>query len=52
MKIGWQMDYLVRDAKSGIFKYRRRVPTDLQPTVGLREIIFSLKTRDEAVALT
>ena len=52
MKIGWQMDYLVRDAKSGIFKYRRRVPPDLQPTIGKREIIFSLKTKDEGVALT
>ena len=52
MKIGWQMDYLVRDAKSGIFKYRRRVPPELQPTIGKREIIFSLKTKDEGVALT
>ena len=46
------MDYLVRDPKSGIFKYRRRVPPELQPTIGKREIIFSLKTKDEAVALT
>ena len=46
------MDCLVRDPKSGIFKYRRRVPPELQPTIGKREIIFSLKTKDEAVALT
>ena len=41
----------MRDPKSGIFKYRRRVPPELQPTIGKREIIFSFKTKDEAVAL-
>ena len=36
--------------RSGFFWFRKRVPTDLVEAVGRREVYFSLKTRDPAVA--
>jgi hypothetical protein len=39
------------DSTSGIYRYRRGVPDRLRPTVGTREIFFSLKTKDRSTAL-
>lgn len=36
--------------RSGFFWFRERVPADLVEVLGRREVVFSLKTRDPAVA--
>ncbi len=51
MKLSIQVSNLIRDKKSGIWKYRRRVPQALKLAVGKGEIWESLKTKDEAVAI-
>lgn len=51
MKLVIELEYLVRESQSGSYKYRRRVPERLRPTVGKPEIIDSLRTKDRSVAL-
>jgi hypothetical protein len=36
--------------KSGVFQYRRRIPTDLQAVVGRKTHYESLKTKDRRLA--
>lgn len=40
------VDYLVKDSRSGNYHYRRRVPKDLKPVLGKTEISRSLRTKD------
>lgn len=51
MKLSVQVDYLTQDPKSGMWKYRRRVPERLRLAMGKREIVQSLKTKDRSIAL-
>jgi len=44
------MKYLKQKA-SGVFYYRRAVPTELRQILGKKEYGFSLKTKDRHVAL-
>ncbi len=44
-------EYIYRRADSGVFRYRRRVPTELVSSFGKTQISISLKTKDENTAL-
>ena len=47
----WIMvEYLHREKRSGIFRYRRRVPPELQGVLGKKMFDISLKTKDPEVA--
>jgi len=50
MIVAVQMDFLIK-RPNGIFAYRRRVPTELRLALGKREIQFSLKTKEQSVAI-
>ncbi|WP_050931590.1 DUF6538 domain-containing protein [Aestuariivita boseongensis] len=51
MKLVLKMDYLAQDSKSGRYRYRRRVPSELRNLINKREFSISLKTTDKLVAL-
>lgn len=51
MRLFVTMDYLTQDPKSGRFRYRRRVPSDLIKLIGKREFSISLKTDEQRLAL-
>ena len=44
------MKYL-KQKTSGVFYYRRAVPTELRDIIGKKEYGFSLKTKDKHIAL-
>ena len=44
------MRYL-KQKTSGVFYYRRAVPTEFRKSLGKKECVFSLKTKDKHVAL-
>ena len=47
----WIMvEHLHKEKRSGIFRYRRRVPPELQGVLGKKTFDISLKTKDAAAA--
>ena len=40
-----KLNYVTADSKSGILKYRRRVPSSLQLALGKKEFVISFKTK-------
>lgn len=42
--------YVIRDKKSGVYKYKREFPADLREAIGKRWFVCSLQTKDKAVA--
>jgi len=40
-----ELNYVTADSKSGILKYRRRVPSSLQLALGKKEFVISFKTK-------
>lgn len=42
--------YVIRDKKSGVYKYKREYPADLRDAIGKRWFVCSLNTKDKAAA--
>lgn len=51
MRLSVTIPYMHCEARSGVYRYRRRVPSDLVRLVGKKKLDISLKTKDAAEAI-